>query len=106
MSKYSDFINSLTCIDGVVCHEVSEQGPNSIEFYGKYYEPVKGFGLLADDMVKGDFYMSTAFDTPVKLLEIEKPGTLADGGALVTVLWRGGIYYDSSFRMAKYNKAS
>lgn len=98
---YRAFINSLSCIDGVVCEKVETWETGSFEFYGEYYKPVDGFGLLASDMVVGALYMSAAFDTPVKLIDFI--GGFADGGAACTVLYKGGLYTDCSFRMAKYN---
>lgn len=97
---YKAFINSLTCIDGVVCEKVETWENGSFEFYGGYYKPVDGFGLLASDMVVGALYMSVAFDTPVKLIDFY--GGFDDGGAVCTVLYKGGLYTDCSFRMAKY----
>ena len=103
MSKYSDFINGLRVIDGIVCDRLPEWVPGAFEFYGEYFKPRADFGLLAGDMVKGRFYMSTAFDVPVKLIDIDYVGP--DGGAAVTVLYNGGLYTDCSFRMAPYNAA-
>lgn len=100
--SYKAFIDSLSYIDGVVCQRVPTWVPGSFGFYDEYYKPVSGFGLFAADMVKGKKYMSTAFDTPVTL--IDYISGFDDGGAVCTVLYKGGLYTDCSFRMAKYNE--
>lgn len=100
--SYKAFIDSLSCIDGVVCKRVPAWVPGAIGFYNDWFLPVPDFGLLASDMVIGARYMSTAFDTPVVL--IDYIGGFADGGAACTVLYKGGLYTDCSFRMAKYNE--
>jgi hypothetical protein len=99
--SYKAFIDSLSCIDGVVCKQVPAWVPGSFGFYDNYYVPVPDFGLLASDMVIGARYMSAAFDTPVVL--IDYIDGFNDGGAACTVLYKGGLYTDCSFRMAKYN---
>ena len=99
--EYKSFIESLTCIDGVVCDCLQSWAPGAFEWFGKFYKPNSAFGLLASDMVKGDLYMSTAFDTPVKLIDFYSG--FSDGGAVCEVLYKGRIYTDCSFRMAKYN---
>lgn len=98
--SYKEFINSLYVIDGAVCDRLASWVPGAFEFYGKYYKPNENFGLLAADMVKGKKYISTAFDAPVTLHDVVYIGP--DGGAAVTVIYRGGLYTDCSFRMAKY----
>ncbi len=99
--EYKKFIDSLACIDGVVCDRLPAWIPGAFKWYENFYKPNPAFGLSAADMVKGDFYISTAFDTPVKLIDF--CSGFSDGGAVCEVLYKGAIYTDCSFRMAKYN---
>lgn len=99
--EYKAFIDSLTCVDGVVCDRLTAWVPGAFEYCGAFYKPNTAFGLLASDMVKGALYMSTAFDAPVKLIDFYSG--FSDGGAVCDVLYKGAIYTDCSFRMAKYN---